>query len=77
MKTIEAFEIVEHELGQAVSKFPAMNSFHEGKAVIEEELEELWEEIKGEQRPERLRAEATQVAAMAIRFLVDLCEGEK
>ena len=54
------------------------NSPHEGYAVILEEMDELWDEIK---RPKARRNysamafEATQVAAMAIRFLVDICGG--
>jgi hypothetical protein len=37
---------VANEVARAMAKFPPFNSGHEGKAVIEEELEELWEEIK-------------------------------
>lgn len=46
---------------------------HEGYAVILEELDELWEECKQKRPdPSRMRAEAIQVAAMALRFAVDL-----
>lgn len=53
-----------------------MRSPHEGYAVLLEEVDELWDEIKrkpSEQTAKRLREEAVQVAAMALRFLVDIC----
>lgn len=53
------------------------NSYHEGKAVIEEEFEELWEEIK-KKNPDKakLKAEVLQVGAMALRFYYDLLADE-
>lgn len=66
---------VDAELRRAREKFPGnQNSAHEGYAVILEELDELWDEVKGNdlKRNERMRAEAIQVAAMAIRFIEDL-----
>ncbi|SPF40773.1 conserved hypothetical protein [Candidatus Desulfosporosinus infrequens] len=46
---------------------------HEGYAVMLEEMEELFEEIR-QKRPdkERLREEAIQVGAMAIKFILSL-----
>lgn len=63
------------ELRVAMVKHPPMNSAHEGWAVIKEELDELWDEVK--KRPDsrsldRMQSEAMQVAAMAIRFLCDI-----
>ena len=52
-----------------------MHSYHEGISVIEEEYDELWDEIKlkpSKRDPKRLREEAKQVAAMALRFMIDL-----
>lgn len=66
---------VEEELASAIEKFGKFNSAHEGYAVILEELDELWEEIKAkpnDERMDRMRAEAIQVAAMAIRFVMDV-----
>lgn len=65
---------VEKELGTAFKKFKPFNSPHEGYAVILEELDELWDEVKtNPQNMDLVRAEAIQVAAMAIRFIYDLC----
>lgn len=53
---------------------PLANS-HTGYAVILEELDELWAEIKKrrhERSTEDMTKEATQVGAMAMRFMVDL-----
>lgn len=62
--------IVEVELAGATDRFPSFNSMHEGSAVIQEEFEELWEAVKRNDR-ENARKEAVQVAAMAVRFLLD------
>ena len=67
---------VRKELASATEKFPPFHSGHEGYAVIKEELDELWEEVKKKQstpgRAEAMYKEALQVAAMALRFMVDL-----
>ena len=73
MESTKATRAVQCELVRAQKKFSSFHSYHEGYAVLQEEVEELWDEIKGGQDPERLRDEATQVAAMALRFLLDLC----
>jgi len=64
---------VEEEYDSAAKKFGRFNSYHEGYAVLQEEVDELWDEIKGEQSLEEMEKEAIQVAAMAIRFIYDLC----
>jgi hypothetical protein len=48
-----------------------LNSPHEGFAVIREEVDELWEAVRRDDLKAAL-AEAVQVGAMAVRFLVDL-----
>ena len=70
-KWIEEIKI-EYEM--ATSKFGPFNSTHEGYAVIKEEVDELWDAIKGNFHPSILEEEAIQVAAMAIRFLTDCCD---
>lgn len=62
-----------NELRSARAHHNPMHSAHEGYAVLKEELEELWDEIK-KRKPdiEAMRKEAIQVAAMAIRFIEDV-----
>lgn len=78
------------ELAKARQTHAPMNGHHEGYAVILEELDELWEvckmnthkfgsaaAVREEQRKfkrEAMRKEATQVAAMAVRFIEDVCD---
>ncbi|MGB8404804.1 MAG: hypothetical protein WCE30_12150 [Mycobacterium sp.] len=45
----------------------------EGAMVLEEEIDEVWDEVRGN-RPSLVRAEATQAGAMGLRFIVDVCE---
>ncbi len=65
-------EITE-EYERACKKFPRFNSAHEGYAVLKEEVDELWDEIKKDQSPFEMREEAIQIAAMALRFIIDVC----
>ena len=70
-----AINYVGFELDRARRKFKKFNSAHEGCAVIREEFEELWDEVKKNQSKrdvDKLRNEAMQVAAMALRFMIDL-----
>lgn len=64
------------ELHRANAKHGALfASPHEGYSVILEELDELWEHIKeNTSRTDEARAEAIQVAAMALKFalMIDL-----
>lgn len=62
--------IVKAEVIQAMGKFTPFASMHEGASVIREEYEELWDEVKVDNRKKSIE-EAIQVAAMAIRYLVD------
>jgi len=55
------------------------HSVHEGYAVMLEEMDELWDEVKKKKvkRSTRLMAlEAKQIGAMALRFMVDMCKEE-
>lgn len=68
-----ALDEVARELDRAFDKHESMASPHEGYAVILEELDELWDEIKANQgRGLPARHEAVQVAAMAVRYILDL-----
>lgn len=63
------------ECRRAQEKFPKFNSAHEARAVIEEEFDELWEEIKKKDRDiTAMKKEAVQLGAMALRFLVEVKE---
>lgn len=65
------------ELGKARAMHAPMNGPHEGYAVILEELDELWEEVRAKKQDKpRMRKEALQVAAMALRFIEDVCDGK-
>ena len=62
---------VTDELIVATSKFPPFRSPHEGYGVLLEEVDELWDAIKSNDSLAAQRGEAIQVAAMAIRFILD------
>jgi hypothetical protein len=70
-KQEEAVAKVLAELERATAKFGTFNSSHEGYAIIKEEVDELWDDIKAN-KLYSAKEEAVQVAAMAIRFLIDL-----
>ena len=63
---------VDIEYLNATHNHGSFHSPHEGYAVIKEELDELWDEVKTNGSKKRMKEEAIQVAAMAIRFCVDL-----
>ena len=68
---------VKDELLAAQYKFIPFRSEHEGYAIIKEEVDELWDEVKKQPKVRdkaKLRTEARQIAAMAIRFMLDLTE---
>lgn len=62
-----ASEAIAAEAMQARQKFAPFNSSHEGYAVIAEELDELWDDVKAN-NIEHSIAEAIQVGAMALRL---------
>jgi NTP pyrophosphatase (non-canonical NTP hydrolase) len=65
------FNSLTEELQRATEKYGPFKSSHEGYAVILEEVDEMWDEIKRNDI-DKAREEALQVAAMAIRFLMDV-----
>ena len=69
MKQTKAITLVKKELARARTKFDSFNSPHEGYAVIKEEVDEMWDDIKANKDASE---EAVQVAAMALRFLIDI-----
>jgi hypothetical protein len=81
VNVMEALDIAELELHAATSTHGPFHNAHEGFAVLMEEVDELWDEVKKNpslhpERLARIRVEAKQVAAMALRMLVDLCPSQ-
>lgn len=71
----QAIGLIMDELRRA-QVWPAMNSAHEGYAVLAEEVDELWDHVKvkqGQRNLSEMTYEAVQVAAMALRFIIDVC----
>ncbi len=65
------------ELERATLLHVPMFGASAGYAVLQKEVEELWEEVKdSEQSKERMKKEAIQIAAMAMRFILDCCGNE-
>lgn len=68
-------DLVREELIRARRQFKPINSPHEGKATIEEEFDEYWDEAKKKQAKRsksKMLEELVQVAAMAQRTAEDL-----
>lgn len=63
------------ELDRAMRLHGPMNSAHEAYAVILEEVDELWEEVRKKRDARsrlKMRSELIQIAAMACRAIYDL-----
>ncbi|SDG47981.1 hypothetical protein [Desulfosporosinus hippei] len=61
------------ELQKAMKVNQLFSSPHHGYAIILEELDELWDEVKKrEPDMKNMRAEAVQVAAMAVKFIFSM-----
>lgn len=74
-KIAQIMSDVESELRRAASLHGPMKSLHEGYAVILEEMDELWDQVKLKAKlrnPDNIREEAIQISAMAARLVVDL-----
>jgi Protein of unknwon function (DUF3310) len=69
-----------HTLVAARTKHKHFASGHEGYAVMLEELDELWDEIRfwqptpDQENILRMRKEALQLGAMAIAFVMEVCD---
>lgn len=65
---------VEHELLCAQAQYPGFHSLHEAYAVVAEEMDELWEHVRKKKSHEvgaSGRGECIQIAAMALRAIMD------
>jgi hypothetical protein len=68
--------LVRNELERAMAKHSPMVSPHEGYAVLKEEVDELWDRVKRDDgRSGGAVHEAIQVAAMGLRYVLDVCSG--
>ena len=81
MKHEEAYQLVEAELHRAIEKHPAWpESVYTQLAIIGEEFGELQQAVLQQEYEDGRRAaikeEAVQLAAMAVRFLANLEDGE-
>ena len=84
LRNSSLMEEVDDELSRAMELHKPQNSFHEGYAVLLEEVDEFWEQVKvnpkkltPEQQAVRLaeiRKELIQIAAMALRTIKDVVE---
>jgi len=76
MKADLALDLILMEYHDAIKVHLPFNNPHEGFAVILEELDELWDEIKATknsvERTDQMKIEAAHLAAMALRFMVDM-----
>ncbi len=69
-------EDVRVELMTARLRYRPMASAHEGWAVLREEVDELWDEVKkkpSQRNVQDMYEELVQVAAMAQRMAEDIC----
>ncbi len=70
---------VGHEVTRASTLHPPQNSLHEGYAVLLEEVDEFWDEVKkksSKRDHEHIRTELIQIAAMACRTAIDCLKTE-
>lgn len=60
------------EFDRALQKHPRMHaSLHESYAVLLEEVDELWDAVRGDDEDQHIEAEALQVAVSAVRLIVE------
>jgi len=75
VKAEQEIKIIKAEFAAAAAKHKPFNSLHEAYSVILEEVDEFWDEVKKQERHRNeanWRTELRQIAAMALRALVDL-----
>lgn len=67
----EIIKDVMEEVSFAEKKYTPYRSSHEGYAIIKEEVDELWDEVKMKnQSYARQYTEAKHIACTAIRFMI-------
>ena len=76
MNIDEVLKLIKEEYERANTLYPPFHSNHEAYAVILEELDEVWDEIKKSKDVrgnERIRTELIQVGAIVVKYLENLC----
>lgn len=79
MTLLDAAWAARDEAERAATERPAYHSAHEGFAVLLEEVDELKAHVWTSQKRrdlDAMRKEALQVAAVALRFIADVCNEE-
>lgn len=70
-QVLKALDEVFTEVKRSLDKHGGFRSGHEGWAVLQEEVDELWDEIKADNSGGiEARNEAKQVAAMGVKYMV-------
>lgn len=70
-QVFDALDEVFAEVKRSLDKHGGFRSGHEGWAVLKEEVDELWDEIKADNSGGvEARTEAIQIAAMAVKYAV-------
>ena len=72
----EATMAILTELATSTTRYGTFKSTHEGAGVLMEEVDEMWDAIKANDIASA-RKEAIQVAAMAMRFVIDASREDK
>ena len=75
LKLQKILQMVEAEFRRAVAKNEPFHSCHEGYALIDEEVDELWDEVRKKKKLRNstlMKNECKQIAALAIRYMHDL-----
>jgi hypothetical protein len=75
----KAIRLIIPEYNQIIFKNPPLHNVHEGWAMLEQGVEQLWNEVKKDKSlrsDELMRKEAILIGATAMRFIIDLCMEE-
>jgi hypothetical protein len=59
-----------HEAIMGIEKHGPMMSFHEGFAILKEEVDELWDDVKANLSGDNPEIECIQIAAVAMRMAI-------
>lgn len=75
MKNVKFNDLVNKELTNVRKKHGPQRNCHEGYAILLEEVDELWEEVRKKQKlrdPKRLLAELVQIGSCAQKMAEDV-----